>query len=149
MDETALEQITRLIERRYDEGYRAGRDACRREHEQLREQLRGAFAKFDEAFPVEAKAKRQRRPETRPRIRGETDKFATPVSAAVAALVAIHPEGADPIAITRHLEAAGVAIDIRQTRLALRQLTLSGAILRIARGRYLPSPPPAPAQAAE
>lgn len=135
MNEDTLKQISQLIERHRQEGYRAGQEAAREHLLKVREKASELWALLES---LEPKPRRQRRPETRPRLKNPIETLGIPVLDAVANLAAGHPEGVDPAAIAMLIDGG----DIRQVRLVLRHLTLSGAVLRVARGRYLPAANP-------
>lgn len=134
MDEDKLQQIIAFTQLRYEAGYRKGYQAAVDE----------LLNRLQAASPPEPKPKRARRPETRPRLRNPVETLGVPVLDAIASLAVAHPEGVEPETIAQHLQPAGYPVDTRQIRLVLRQLTLSSAVLRVARGRYLPTAHPAP-----
>jgi predicted transcriptional regulator of viral defense system len=62
------------------------------------------------------------------------------VKTAVSSLAPTNPEGADLGAIEQWLRDQGHDVDNQQVRSGLRQLASNGAVTRVSRGRYLPSP---------
>lgn len=130
MDQDQLDALFRVIQRRYEEGFRDGQKAA----------LRDLVSKVEARFPREPKPKRPRRPETRPRLKNPIETLGVPVLDAVANLTAAHPDGVPPASILEHLAGAGFDVDIRQIRLVLRQLTLNGTVIRVAHGWYHPVP---------
>lgn len=133
-DDRTADDLTKLISRIKQEAYEAGRLESQAQVQDLRDELEKLLARFD-GLLIDAAPKRTRSPRVAPPV-----NLIPQVRSAVAELAQSRPDGSDPRMITERLQANGHPFDIGQTRLALRQLTLEGLVLRIARGRYLPGP---------
>lgn len=134
--------------------YHEGRIAGRRE---AKAEFRLFSDKFDADFPDDPVA--ETAPTRRRRRNGAAADGSVPaetvwlppdevmplVKTALADLATTHPEGASPLTIAEHLRhAGGQAINDQAVRTALRQLTLHGAVRRVAHARYLPGQVPLP-----
>jgi hypothetical protein len=142
-----LQQQSIYLEQVRSAAFHEGRIAGRKE---ARDELRFFFDKFEEAFPiepVEQRPKRQRGPAKKDADADAQTVWLSPsevapmIKEALTALQLTHPGGSSPQMIAEQVRPMGSPINVQAVRFALRQLTLSGDVRRVAHARYLPAEP--------
>jgi hypothetical protein len=136
--------VSGYLEQVRSAAFHEGRIAGRKE---ARDELRFFFDKFEEAFPIEPVEPRPKKQRGAAKPDDETTVWLSPrevaplIKEALTTLQRDHPGGASPQMIAEQVRPKGMPINVQAVRFALRQLTLSGEVRRVAHARYLPAEP--------
>jgi hypothetical protein len=142
--------VSGYLEQVRSAAFHEGRIAGRKE---ARDELRFFFDKFEEAFPIEPVEQRPKKPRKPSVAKADDDddppttvwlspgEVAPLIRQALVTLQIDHPGGASPQMIAEQVRPNGMPINVQAVRFALRQLTLTGGVRRVAHARYLPGEP--------